>query len=319
MKSRWGIVLLTAGLAGAALYSLQSPYRGFDGEVFLQFPKGSGTRTIAQKLTDAGVVRYAWQFWLARAIHPRTTLQAGEYRFDRPASVDDVFRRLGRGDVFYFSFTVPEGSNIFDIARLLESEGIMSGRDFLNAAKNLEGFLFPSTYRVGHFTTPAALCEMMTAQFHKEWKKLMPDPAADMVKTVTLASMIEKETGVAAERSKVASVFQNRLKVGMTLDCDPTVIYAALLDDRYRGVIHRSDLDNVNPYNTYRHAGLPPGPIANPGASSLAAALHPAETDYLYFVAKPEGGGHVFSSNLASHNKAVGSYRHAQGKAHKAR
>jgi UPF0755 protein len=319
LKSRWGIVLLTAGLAGAALYSLQSPYRGFDGEVFLQFPKGSGTLTIAQKLTDAGVVRYAWQFWLARAIHPRTTLQAGEYRFDRPASVDDVFRRLGRGDVFYFSFTVPEGSNMFDIARLLESEGIMSGRDFLNAAKNLEGFLFPSTYRVGHFTTPAALCEMMTAQFHKEWKKLMPDPAADMVKTVTLASMIEKETGVAAERSKVASVFQNRLKVGMTLDCDPTVIYAALLDDRYRGVIHRSDLDNVNPYNTYRHAGLPPGPIANPGASSLAAALHPAETDYLYFVAKPEGGGHVFSSSLASHNKAVGSYRHAQGKAHKAR
>jgi len=319
LKSRWGIVLLTAGLAGAALYSLQSPYRGFDGEVFLQFPKGSGTRTIAQKLTDAGVVRYAWQFWLARAIHPRTTLQAGEYRFDRPASVDDVFRRLGRGDVFYFSFTVPEGSNMFDIARLLESERIMSGRDFLNAAKNLERFLFPSTYRVGHFTTPAALCEMMTAQFHKEWKKLMPDPAADMVKTVTLASMIEKETGVAAERSKVASVFQNRLKVGMTLDCDPTVIYAALLDDRYRGVIHRSDLDNVNPYNTYRHAGLPPGPIANPGASSLAAALHPAETDYLYFVAKPEGGGHVFSSSLASHNKAVGSYRHAQGKAHKAR
>jgi len=319
LKSRWGIVLLTAGLAGAALYSLQSPYRGFDGEVFLQFPKGSGTRTIAQKVTDAGVVRYAWQFWLARAIHPRTTLQAGEYRFDRPASVDDVFRRLGRGDVFYFSFTVPEGSNMFDIARLLESEGIMSGRDFLNAAKNLEGFLFPSTYRVGHFTTPAALCEMMTAQFHKEWKKLMPDPAADMVKTVTLASMIEKETSVAAERSKVASVFQNRLRIGMTLDCDPTVIYAALLADRYRGVIHRSDLDNVNPYNTYRHAGLPPGPIANPGASSLAAALHPAETDYLYFVAKPEGGGHVFSSSLASHNKAVGSYRHAQGKAHKAR
>jgi len=319
LKSRWAIVLLCAGLAGAAVYSLQSAYRGFEGELFLQFPKGSGTRMIAQKLADSGVVRYAWQFSLARAIHPRTTLQAGEYRFDQAASVDDVFRRLGRGDVFYFSFTVPEGSNMFDIARLLESEGIMSGQDFLNAAKNLEGFLFPSTYRVGHFTTPAALCEMMTAQFHKEWKKLMPDPEADMVKTVTLASMIEKETGVAAERSKVASVFQNRLRIGMALDCDPTVIYAALLDDRYRGVIHRSDLDNVNPYNTYRHAGLPPGPIANPGASSLAAALHPAETDYLYFVAKPEGGGHVFSSSLASHNKAVGSYRHAQGKAHKAR
>jgi len=317
---RWGIALLcAAGLAGGVLYSLQSPYRGFDGELFLQFPKGSGTRTIAHNLADAGVVRYAWQFWLARAIHPRATLQAGEYRFDRAASVDDVFSRLGRGDVFYFSFTVPEGSNMFDIARLLESEGIMSGQDFLRAARTLEGFLFPSTYRVGHFTTPAELCQMMTAQFHKEWTKLMPDPAVDIVKTVTLASMIEKETGVPVERPAVASVFQNRLKIGMTLDCDPTVIYAALLDDRYRGVIHRSDLENAHPYNTYRHAGLPPGPIANPGASSLAAALHPAETDYLYFVAKPGGDGHVFTSNLAAHNGAVGNYRHAQSKvAHKA-
>jgi len=321
LRSRWAIALLcAAGLGGAALYSLQSPYKGFEGELFLQFPKGSGTRAIAEKLADAGVVRYAWQFWLVRAMHSHVTLQAGEYKFDHAASVTDVFHRLGRGDVFYFSFTVPEGSNMFDIARLLETEGIMSGQDFLKAAQNLEGFLFPSTYRVSHFTTPAELCQMMTAQFHKEWKKLMPDSAADMVKTVTLASMIEKETGFPAERPTVASVFENRLRIGMALDCDPTVIYAALLDDRYRGVIHRSDLDNGNPYNTYRHAGLPPGPIANPGASSLAAALHPAQTDYLYFVAKPDGGGHVFTSNLAAHNKAVGSYRHAQTKsAHKAR
>lgn len=321
MRFRW--VALAVGLAAvlacAALYSLQSPYRGFQDEVFVQFPKGSGTRVMAQKLADAGVVRYAWQFWLARSIHPRAKLQAGEYRFDHAASVDDVFSRLGRGDVFYFSFTVPEGSNMFDIARLLESEGIMSGQDFLKAAANLEGFLFPSTYRVSHSITPAGLCQMMTAQFQKEWKKLMPDPAVDMVKTVTLASLIEKETGIAAERSKVASVFQNRLRIGMPLDCDPTVIYAALLEQRYRGAIHRSDLDNKHPYNTYQHAGLPPGPIANPGASSLAAALHPDETDYLYFVAKPDGEGHVFTSNLAAHNKAVGSYRHAQSKAHKAR
>ena len=320
MNSRRAIATLcmvtcAAGLAGAALYSLQSPYRGFEGELFLQFPKGSGTRAIATQLADAGVVRYAWQFWLARAIHPRAKLQAGEYRFDKPASVADVFSRLERGDVFYFSFTVPEGSNMFDIARLLESEGIMSGQDFLKAAQNLEGFLFPSTYRLSHSITPAALCQMMTARFHKEWTKLMPDPAADMVKTITLASMVEKETGFPAERPVVASVFQNRLRIGMTLDCDPTVIYAALLEQRYRGTIHRSDLDNAHPYNTYRHAGLPPGPIANPGASSLAAALHPAETNYLYFVAKPDGEGHVFTSNLAAHNKAVGSYRHASHKA----
>jgi len=334
LKSRWAIALLcAAGVGGAALYSLQSPYRGFEGELFLQFPKGSGTRAIAEKLADAGVIRYAWQFSLVRAMHSHVTLQAGEYRFDQAASVTEVFSRLGRGDVFYFSFTVPEGSNMFDIARLLETEGIMSGQEFLRAAEDpasihdlapgahaLEGFLFPSTYRVTHFTTPAALCQMMTGQFRKEWKQLMPDPAADPLQTVTLASMIEKETGYPAERPRVASVFENRLRIGMALDCDPTVIYAALLDDRYRGVIHRSDLDNKHPYNTYQHAGLPPGPIANPGASSLAAALHPAVSDFLYFVAKPGGDGHVFTSNLAAHNKAVGSYRHAQSKsAHKTR
>jgi UPF0755 protein len=312
LRFRTKALALVVGLAAGALYSLRSPYRGFEGGLFLQFPKGSGTRTIAQKLADGGVVRYAWQFWLARAIHPRTTLQAGEYRFDKAASVTDVFTRLGRGDVYYFSFTVPEGSNMFDIARLLDSEGIMSGQDFLKAAEKLEGFLFPSTYRLSHSTTPAALSQMMTVQFQKEWKKLMPDPATDVVKVVTLASLIEKETGIEAERSKVASVFQNRLRIGMALDCDPTVIYAALLDKRYRGTIHRSDLDNKHPYNTYQHAGLPPGPIANPGASSLAAALHPAETEFLYFVAKPGGDGHVFTSSLAAHEKAVGSYRRAR-------
>jgi UPF0755 protein len=299
------------GIGGAAVYSLESPYRAFEGDLFVQIPKGSSTRAIAQKLADAGVIEYPWQFLLARAIHPRTTLQAGEYKFDQAASVSEVFSRLGHGDVFYFSFTVPEGSNIFDIARLVESEGIMPGEEFLKAAESMEGFLFPSTYRLSHSTTAEALCQMMNAQFHKEWTKLMPDSEADMTKVVTLASMIEKETGVAAERTLVASVFQNRLRIGMALDCDPTVIYAALLEDRYRGAIHRSDLDRKSPYNTYQHTGLPPGPIANPGASSLAAALHPAQTDFLYFVAKPGGDGHVFTSNLAAHNKAVGSYRHA--------
>jgi UPF0755 protein len=313
--SRAVALLFAAGIIGAALYSLQAPYRGFEGDHFLQFPKGSGTRAIAQKLADAGIVRYAWEFWIERAIHPRARLQAGEYKFDHAATVTEVFDRLGRGDVFYFSFTVPEGSNMFDIAKLLDAEGIMSGQDFLKAAENMEGFLFPSTYRVSHATTPEALCQTMTAQFHKEWAKLMPDPTTDMVKVVTLASMIEKETGVATERPVVGSVFTNRLRIGMALDCDPTVIYAALLDDRYRGRIHRSDLDNKNPYNTYQHAGLPPGPIANPGASSLAAALHPADTDFLYFVAKPDHDGHVFTSNLAAHNKAVESYRHASHEA----
>ena len=318
-------LLCAAGLAAFALYSLYSPYRGFEGDRFLDFPKGSGTVAIGQKLEEEGVVRYAWQFWLARAVHPRAKVQAGEYRFDHAASVAEVFSRLARGDVYYFSFTVPEGSNMFDIARLAESEGVMPAKDFLRAAadpapirdlapdaKTLEGFLFPSTYRLTHATTPAALVQMMTSQFRKEWKRLSAGKTADPEKTVTLASLVEKETGNPTERPLVASVFENRLRIGMPLDCDPTVIYAALLENRYRGEIHRSDLDRKHPYNTYQHAGLPPGPIANPGESSLTAALQPAETNYLYFVAKPEGGGHVFTSNLAAHGQAVKSYRNAK-------
>ena len=309
---KWIALLLLVGFAAGALYTFHSPYRGFENDKFVAFQKGSGTRAIAQELADAGVIRSSWSFLVVRALHPRAVLQAGEYRFDHAASVSEVFSRLSHGDVFYFNFTVPEGSNVFDIARLLESESIMPAEDFLRAAHNMEGFLFPSTYRLTHSTTAAGLTQMMTSQFHKEWNKLMPDPATDVVKVVTMASLIEKETGVAAERPLVAGVFENRLRIGMPLGCDPTVIYAALLQNRYNGVIHRSDLDSKHPYNTYQHTGLPPGPIANPGLSSLAAALHPAETEYLYFVAKPGGDGHVFSSNLAAHDKAVGNYRHAR-------
>jgi UPF0755 protein len=150
---------------------------------------------------------------------------------------------------------------------------------------------------------------MMTAEFRKQWKKLAR-PGANVHQTVTLASLVEKETGVPEERALIAGVFANRLRTGMLLGCDPTVIYAALIDKRYHGIIHRSDLDSRNPYNTYQNPGLPPGPIANPGTASLAAALEPAQTDYLYFVAKPAGGGHVFSSTLAAHEQAVRSYRH---------
>jgi UPF0755 protein len=309
-------------VAGAALFSLGMPFRGFQGDIFLQFDRGSGTRAIAQGLSDAGVIRYSWQFLLARAMNPAAKLQAGEYRFAEPASVLDIFSRLRRGDIYYFDFTVPEGSNMYDIARLLEEERMVGAEDFLRAAgdparirdlapaaKTLEGYLFPSTYRLSHFTTAADLCQMMTTEFRKQWKKLAGS-AENVHQTVTLASLVEKETGVPEERAVVAGVFANRLRIGMRLDCDPTVIYAALIENRYRGVIHRSDLDNPNPYNTYQNSGLPPGPIANPGAAALAAALAPAQTDFLYFVAKSGGGGHVFSSSLAAHEKAVQSYRH---------
>jgi peptidoglycan lytic transglycosylase G len=319
------VLLAVVVLAGVPLASLMLPYRGFSGETFVKFERGAGTPAMAWALQEAGVIRFPWQFWLARAMNPDVKLVAGEYRFADAASVREVFDRIARGDVYYFDFNVPEGSNIFDIARLAEAAGVAPAQEFLEAAgnpalvkdldpaaKTLEGYLFPATYRLSHSTTAAELCRMMTARFRLAWKKLGWE--ANPHDVVTLASLVEKETGLAEERPLIAGVFANRLKLRMALDCDPTTIYAALLENRYRGAIHKSDLKSGNPYNTYQNAGLPPGPIANPGAEALAAALMPTETDYLYFVAKPGGGGHQFSKSLAEHDKAVSAYRHGKGK-----
>jgi UPF0755 protein len=327
---RIALIIFAAGLlAGiATMWLLERPYKVSPGDTFVRIERGSSSAVIASTLKTAGVIQYEWQVWGARLLNPSAKLQAGEYRFAEPASALTVFDRIRRGDIYYFEFTVPEGSNRFDIARLIANNGTIAADDFLKAsadpaairdlaphAPSLEGFLFPSTYRLSHSTTAADLCHMMTAEFRRQWKKLDPAHSGDVLKTVTLASLVEKETGVAEERKVVAGVFVNRIDKDMRLDCDPTTIYAALLDKRYTGVIHKSDLLNQNPYNTYQSAGLPPGPIANPGAASLEAALHPAATDYLYFVARADGPGHVFSATRAAHEKAVMAYRHARHKA----
>lgn len=318
------LAVLVLILVAAGFGSLALPYQGFQNEAFVKIERGTATPAIAETLERAGVIHYSWQFLLARLIDSSAVLQAGEYRFAKPATASTVLSRIAAGDVYYFEITIPEGSNIFDIAQILDSNGSIHGEDFLKAASDpklirdldpdapsLEGYLFPSTYRLSHSTTAAELCQMMVAQFRKQFKKTR---AEDAHRVVTLASLVEKETGVAEERKLVAGVFVNRLNKKMALDCDPTTIYAALLENRYKGVIHRSDLDSGNPYNTYQNAGLPPGPIANPGMDALEAAAHPAETDYLYFVAKPGGGGHQFSSSLDQHQKAVKAYRHGKGK-----
>ena len=215
---------------------------------------------------------------------------------------------------------------MFDIAASVGRFDFLKASDFLRAARNpalihdlapqaptLEGYLFPATYRITRSTTVQQLCAMMTSQFRKQWRELQgPADAKPVNEIVTLASLVEKETGRPQDRPIVASVYANRLRKGMALDCDPTTIYAALLDARYRGTIYRSDLNSDNAYNTYRHAGLPPGPIANPGVASLKAALMPAETNYLYFVVKGDGSGeHKFSETIAQHNVAVQQYRRA--------
>lgn len=317
------LVLLLVSMAAGAYgwYLLKQPYQGFSGEKILDFPHGTSTSEIAQLLQGAGVIRSARVFQVARLLSPGAALQAGEYKFDKPASTMDVFRRIARGDTFYYELVVPEGQNLFDIAASIKDLKIFPPETFLAAARNpkmiqdldplapsLEGYLFPDTYRVNRQTTAQSLCRAMTGRFRAMWTKL--NSRADVHQVVTLASLVEREAHNPEERPTVASVFHNRLSIGMKLDCDPTTVYAALLDGRYRGTIHRSDLDSDHPYNTYKHVGLPPGPIANPGLGAIKAALNPAVTDYLFFVAKGDGsGGHIFSSNMHGHDAAVAAYR----------
>lgn len=330
------VLALTAGVIGGAIATLyirhEIPQAASTGDIYLTFDRGAGTQAMGRALADAGVIGSPWQFTLMRILNPDAKLQAGEYRFSRPASVYEVYTRIARGDVDFTPFTVPEGSNMFDIAALLDASGLISGDEFLLAASDptpihdlapyaltQEGYLFPATYRVSHSTTARGLCDLMTAQFRKEWKRLatgssqgltpVSAEADDVHSVVTMASLVERETRVPEERPLVAGVFANRMRQRMRLNCDATTIYAALLDRRYHGIIHRSDLDNRNPYNTYQNDGLPPGPIANPGRPALLAALHPAKTDYLFFVAKATGEGHRFSATLAAHERAVRDYR----------
>jgi UPF0755 protein len=317
------IVLLSAGWAG---YWYLGPFQAYGAETFVEVEHGMSSRSIAQELARRGVVRSPWAFLLVRLIHPTAKLQAGEYRFGAMQTPFQVFDKIRKGQIFYEDFTVPEGSNIFDIANSLRNGDTVKAADFLRAAADtrpihdldpiapsLEGYLFPSTYRVTHRTTARQLCRMMTDEFRKQWSQLTNrTDSSELHRVVTLASLVEKETAISGERPLVAAVFFNRLRLDIPLQCDPTTVYAALRENRFSGVIHKSDLASADPYNTYAHAGLPPGPICNPGLLAIKAALTPAPTNYLYFVAKPDGSGsHQFSASLAEHEKAVLAYRHS--------
>lgn len=321
-----GTVLLLGALAAAAGWAVTARYRGPDQEAVIDVPRGASTREIAGMLQGEGVIQYSWQFYVVRLFRFREKLQAGEYVFDAPISAWNAYSRIARGEVHFYEVTFPEGSNVFDMAEILERGTRIRGEDFRRAAADatliqdlapgapsLEGYLFPATYRVTKHTSAAQLIREMTGRFRRAWKQV--NGSGEVHRLVTLASLVERETAKPEERPMVASVFVNRLDRNMKLDCDPTTIYAARLAGRYRGTIYKSDLADPSPYNTYQHAGLPPGPIANPGEKSLEAALHPAKTEFIYFVAKPDGsGGHVFSKNVEEHNRAVADYRRGQQK-----
>jgi UPF0755 protein len=319
-------VVVVVIVAGALLaYGLFVP-AGPTQERFVQLKQGSSARHIAAELKHAGIIRSQYAFLVWHYLQGNKHLKAGEYSFDHPAKVREVYDRIARGDIYVHLLVIPEGFNMFDIAGAIEDAGLGSRDDFLRVvhkdvslvqdidpqAPSLEGYLFPDTYR---FTRTQSLHDMAAAMVHR-FRQAARDVGLNenFHDKVTLASIVEKETAVDEERPQVASVFYNRMAKHMVLATDPTVIYAALLADRYRGTIYRSDLNYESPYNTYKNAGLPPGPICNPGKASLQAALHPASTGYLYFVSNNHGQ-HNFSRTPAEHAKNVAAYRKAVAQA----
>jgi UPF0755 protein len=303
------------------------PY-GPSSETFVDILAGTGTLGIARQLQKTGIVRSAWAFdglviWKTLRGHGAGSLKAGEYRFDHAARMTEVYDRLRRGDVYTVTVVIPEGFNIFDIASAVAAAKLDSREDFLKAeqknteliaewvpkggATSLEGYLFPDTYKFSRHATPILMLTMMVKEFGQEAKRLGMT-TDEVARTVTMASLVEKEVHIDAERPVVASVFENRLGAEMPLQTDPAVAYASLLRGTWTGVIHESELKSDSAFNTYTHAGLPPGPICNPGVAALQAALHPAKTNYLYFVADPRGSTR-FAVTLAEHDANVAAYR----------
>ena len=312
------LVLMVAALAALA-YLVFAPY-GAGRETFVEIPPHTGTPGMGRALEAAGVVRSRGLFTALRELEGGT-LKAGEYRFQEPASLLSVYRRLRRGDVFTVEVVIPEGYNLFDIAAAVEGAGLTSREAFLAAAAantglvrpwnpqavSLEGYLFPDTYRFSRHVTPAGILAAMMHRFGQVAIR-MGLTGPEVPRIVTLASLVEREVHANAERPLVAGVFENRLRLGMPLQTDPAVVYASMLRGTWTGVIHRSELQSDSAYNTYTHAGLPPGPICNPGVAALRAAIEPAKTAYLYFVARADGAT-TFATTLAEHQANVTAYR----------
>src|SRR5271163_1766085 len=297
------------------------------GQTFVLLHPGYSTRRIAKELQSAGVIRNADAFLLWHYLRHKHSLKAGEYLFDKSATSIEIHRRLVRGDVYFHTVVIPEGYNMFDIAQAIQNAGLGSSEDFLKVAtsdtdliadfapgaKTLEGYLFPNTYEFTRMQTMEEIAAAMVKQFRQVAREIgltTEVQNGDVQQTVILASIIEKETAAPEERPLVASVYYNRMAQHGVLQADPSVIYAELLQGSYSGALHHADMQFNSDYNTYTHPGLPPGPIGNPGRSSLEAAMHPADSDYFYFVSNGNGH-HRFAKTLEEHNQNVAAYRKA--------
>ncbi len=332
MKKRLAALSAALALLGvvAVWRELYRPFRRYSGSLMVVIRPGTQAPQVASLLVARGVLARRWPFllryWLGR---PRHTLKAGEYSFDQPLRPVDVYRKIIQGEVYLHLVTIPEGSDRFDMARILHQQLEVDPVEFLRVseisspirdldprAPTLEGYLFPDTYRFARGVTAAAVVAAMLARFRRvldaKFRQDLRESPMELHRVITLASLVEKETPEPSERPIIAGVFARRLEKEWPLQCDPTVVYAARLDRRLIGrpsdPITQSDLNFDSPFNTYRYAGLPPGPIASPSEASIHAALHPAPGDAFYFVSNNHGG-HLFARTLAEHQRNVARYQ----------
>ena len=324
-----GLALVTAGCVGGYLWWLDRQVTAFvatphgSGKRTVEIPQGSGPRALANLVSREGVVSNAELFFLyLRRDKLAPKLKAGEYEFELPVTPAQVVEKLSSGQVKLYRFTVPEGLRVDEVLPLLARaelplkqerlEKLAKDAGFLKKAgvPGLEGYLYPDTYSFSrHADEEAVLLKMVARakeEFHRAEARRKPGNALDERQVMTLASIVEKETGAVEERPRISCVFHNRLRLGMKLQTDPTVLYAAMLmrGGTFVKNITRKDLEAVHPYNTYTTAGLPPGPIASPGAAAIQAALEPIECNDLFFVSRNDGT-HVFCPDLQCHNAAV--------------
>lgn len=318
-------LILIGGAVAAYVFTarLNRPFRGYtSSEVFVDIPSGAGSRTIGERLIAAGVIRddLTYRVALWRSGQARR-LKAGEYRFEGEMTPLAVLDKIARGDVVLINLTFREGLTIDEMSRVFEAGGFGPAASFVTAARDaslvqafdpqardLEGYLFPDTYSFPRGSDAARVVRAMVDRFGQvatpELRTSAASRGLSVRQLVTLASLVEKETAKAEERPLVAAVYANRLRIGMGLQCDPTVIYALQRAGRYSGNLRRDDLQFDSPYNTYRYPGLPPGPIAAPGQGSLEAAANPADVEFVYFVSRNDGS-HEFARTLDEHNRNV--------------
>ncbi len=293
-------------------------------DTIVSIPKGSGIEEISVTLMNSGVIANDKLFILYVIKEGfQDSLKAGEYEFNKGSTMSEVVRKIVSGDVLLYRVTIPEGLTVKEIAILLDRKGVVDEEEFITETKNkelitellgpdaisLEGYLFPETYSYSRAPTAKELIVLMVERFkavYEPLSQLRDKTDLSDEDVIILASIVEKETGAAKERPIISAVFQNRLRIGMKLDSDPTVIYG--MGENYNGNLTKKDLKEKTDYNTYVVKGLPPGPIANPGRDSIVAVLEPADVKYLYFVSKGDGTHH-FSNSYREHQRAVNKYQ----------